>query len=134
MTMATVNVYVPDALKARLEKANLNLSSYAQEAWEAALARAELPEGEFALDVTDKEGDAIELRFTGRLIAASNKNNAELYLTDEGNLVLVDEEGGYTVSGPDEDVDAEDLWNFLRDDEAVAEACRNLGIKNVVRL
>jgi hypothetical protein len=131
--MATVNVYVPDALKARLEKANLNLSSFAQEAWEAALVRAELPEGKFALDVLDKDGDPIELQFTGVLIATSRHGAVEMYLTTGDEVVFVDEDGSFTA-GPVSDWDCDGLWSALGDKDAVADACAALGIKNVVRL
>jgi hypothetical protein len=132
--MPTVNVYVPDDLKARLDKANLgNLSSLAQEAWEAALERERLPKGEMSIDAVDSDGNDIELRFTGALIARSYKNGTDLYLTDEDALVSVEEEGEYSTF-PRDEADEESLWNLLREDDSVAEACAALGIKRIVRL
>jgi len=67
------------------------------------------------------------------LIARSGYNGAELYLTDEDNLVWIDEDETFGVSSL-EGVDADGIWNFIRDDDATGEACRALGLKRVVRL
>jgi hypothetical protein len=131
--LATVNVYVPDDLKARLEKANLNLSSFAQAAWEEALMRAALPEDEHVVDAADDDGNPVELRFTGSLIAQSDKTGAELYLTDKDEVLWVEEEGKWGTF-PRSEADADDLWDLLRENDAHASACSSLGIKRVVQL
>jgi hypothetical protein len=132
--MAKVNVSVPEDLKARLEAANLPLSPLARECWEAALARAELEEGEVVMDAIDgKTGEEVELEFTGSLIAESGYNGAKIYLTNNDELVWIFEDETYEV-GPREETNADEIWNFLRDGDAAADACRALGIKRVVRL
>lgn len=131
--MATVNVYVPDDLKERLEGTALNLSAIARECWEAALRREDLPEDEFALEVVNKDEEEIQLRFTGSLLATSGVNGAEVYLTAQDDMIFVDEENAYAIMAR-ERVDPDVLWDYLRDDDAVAEACRGLGIKPIVHL
>ena len=131
--MAKVNVSVPEDLKARLEATDLPLSALARECWEAALERADLEEGEVAMDAIDKNGETVELQFTGSLIARSATQGTELYLTDEDQLVWIDEDTTYSVSSRDE-ADTDGIWNFLRDDDAASEAYRALGLKRVVRL
>ena len=131
--MATVNVYVPDEMKARLEETDLNLSAVARECWESAVARAELPADEFALDVIDGNGIPVELQFTGSHLVTSPKTGAELYRTVDDDLVSVDEESRYFVA-PVSEVTQEFLWNLLRDGEAVADVCVILEIRRVVRL
>ena len=131
--MATVNVYVPDEMKGRLTDTDLNLSAIARGCWESALARAELPADEFALDVMDVNGIPVELQFTGSHLVTSPKTGAELYRTVRDDIVSVDEENRYFVA-PVSEVTEEFLWNVLRDVEAVADVCVDLGIKRIVRL
>lgn len=133
---ATQNVYLPEELAIRIaeKSGDLNLSALAQEAWEAALDRLDLPEDEFALDVLDKDGESVELRFSGSHIVRSGYDGSELYLTDEDELVFLNEERSFTTQNRDE-VDADVLESFFgRDDEALAVACRALGLKRIIRL
>jgi hypothetical protein len=139
--MATVNVYVPDELKERLEgKPQLNLSSIARECWESALSRFDLPENKQAIDARDDDGNPIELRFTGTLIVRSDITKTDLYLLraednawSEDEVLEVGQEGSWN-SVPMSDVKYETLWNLLKDNAAIADACKALGIKRVVQL
>jgi hypothetical protein len=131
--MATVKVYVPDDLKARLDEANLNLSSFAQAAWEEALMRAELPEDEQVVDAADDDGNPIELRFTGALIAHSFETGTDLYLTDKDEVLWVDDDSKWGTF-PMSEAYQEGLWNLLREDDAHVDACSALGIRRVVQL
>ena len=95
--MATVNVYVPEEMKERLEGSGVNLSASARECWERDLAIAELPVGDVQVEAHDDDGP-VELRFQGTLVARSGVDGTELYLTDEDDLVYVpaDEETYWT--------------------------------------
>lgn len=129
--MATVNVYVPEDLKEQLDSGDLNLSALARECWEAALTRADLPKEEVSVETMDRDGNEIELRFTGSLIAESDA--FELYLTDDDRVVFVDDEGFHTAER--DEVDEDQLWRFFKkDQEAIATACSVLGIRRVVEL
>jgi hypothetical protein len=86
---------------------------------------------EFALDVADADGNEVELRFTGWLLAEAR--DKLLYLTDDDAIVFVDGDRYSTETRGD--VDAEEIGAFFaRDHDALVEACRALDIKPIVQL
>jgi hypothetical protein len=133
--MATVNVYLPEELKTRLEgHADLNLSAIARDCWERELALADIPAGEVRAEAWD--GAAwVDLKFQGSLLTHSSFDGSDLYLTAGGELVFVP--GGeerYWVQGRGE-VDADDLLAFFgRDDEAYGMASAALGLRRIIEL
>jgi hypothetical protein len=136
---AQVNVYVPDNLKARLEKAELPLSQLARSAWERELAREEeaAEMGEIRIDATDKDGADIDLRITGTEVGSG------VYRTQDGNAVLVGESGEYWMwTGNDIDNNEEgfsnEVYETLRaygeDRAEFANVLRAFGVKPIIRL
>lgn len=112
---AQVNVYVPDELKARLDKANLNLSSVARSAWERALGNAGKPGEVHKLEIDARQDEAdIIVRFEGEELESG------IFRTVNDQAVLVWEEADYSVWEPSdidrlEDAFAEDVWKRLQE-------------------
>lgn len=130
--MATVNVYLPDEMKARLDGSDLNLSAIARGCWERELEMAELETEEIRVDAVDEDGD-VELRFTGTLLLTAGYDGTEMYLTDEDEVLIVDDERRWT-STPRNEIDADDLGVVFRDKEDYAAACAALGLRRVIQL
>jgi hypothetical protein len=135
---AQVNVYVPDDLKKRLEKAELPLSQLARSAWERELAREEeaAEMDEIRIDAIDEHGADVDLRFTGVEVG----NGA--YRTEDDTAVLIGEEGSYSAwtkheIDESEDSFADDVWRTLRynnEDEELAGILRAFGARPIIRL
>jgi hypothetical protein len=85
------------------------------------------------LAAVDKTDETVEPHFARTQIARSAVNGAELCLTDKDELVWIDEDGTYSMSRREE-ATTEEIWRFLGDKAAAADAYRALGLKNVVRL
>ena len=132
--MASVNVYLPEDLKARFEGADLNLSAIARDCWERELTLAEAPAGEM-IRVDAWDGDEeIKLKFQGSLLARSDEDG-DLYLSEEDVLVFVPPGEERFWTEPRRDVDGDHLLNwFPHDSDAYAEATAALGLKRVVQL
>lgn len=132
--MATVNVYVADDLKARLEGSGLNLSAIAQRCWKRELDLAQLETGEQRVELSPTQ----ELRFRGTQLAESSENEAELYLTEKNMLVWIwtDKDGTTRYEKePRGKLDPDTLWDFFGGDaEAVDEVASTLGVKIVTYL
>jgi hypothetical protein len=134
--MATVNVYVPDDMKERLDAlGDVNLSALARRCWDEAIAIHDLPEGTFHIDAEDNEGLPVQLRFEGSLIALSHYDGRALYLTAADQFVWIEDDGRFST-GPREEIDLDEaLQNFFgRDEEALATACGALGVRRVIEL
>jgi hypothetical protein len=126
--MATVNVYVPDEMKERLEEADLKLSEIARRCWEIELELARA----LGADEVRIEFETEEIRFRGKLLASNGEQ--ALYLKEDGDLVWVDEyRDKWETSGRD-GVEPDGLFNFFRDRDAYADAMRALGLKHVTYL
>src|SRR4051812_454596 len=106
--MADISVYVPDGMKERIDAADLPrgmLSQLARDAWTQHLEWiAEVEEmEEIQVDARELDGTEVELRFTGEEIARN------FYLTEDGNVVLLDEDdtyAGWTAEQIDRDPEA----------------------------
>jgi hypothetical protein len=136
--MADVNVYVPDELKARLEKADLPLSQLARDVWEWELRRRQEVEemGELSIDAAENGVD-VELRFTGEHLGGG------VYRTDDGDAVLVGEEDynvwTQTEINENEEAFVGAVWDTVRiyngeDNETVGFVARKFGVKPIIRL
>jgi hypothetical protein len=94
--MPNITVYLPDELAERVKGAELNVSGVAQRALADELDRrdelAAARDGmtPLTVDAMDRDGTPRRLRFTGRRLA--DVPEAELYLSEAGKVLLVEEE------------------------------------------
>lgn len=138
--MAEINVYVPDELKERLDEADLprgELSRLARNAWEQELEWikevAEMEE--LRIDVTERGGTEVELRFTGEDLGGG------VYRTEEGKAILVFEESWFEWTpeaiDANEDGFADDVFATLREsaeEDSLASVLLAFGLKPVIKL
>lgn len=139
------NVYLPDEISERAKAASLNLSGLLRTAVtdelerldELAAARDGMTEQN--VDVDPDEGALLRLRFTGKCIGSAGYRLSEIYLTDEGKVIVTWEDGDYTVY---DDVEEFTEWvnNPMRDnlgrdaEEALGNALAEVGGRVVIDL
>ena len=80
------------------------------------------------LNLEDRDGNQYRGRITGKLIASNERNDLEVYLTDDERIILYD--GGKLDYWEVEDVENE-LSEALEAD-AYADVCRAVGITPVI--
>jgi hypothetical protein len=139
--MMNHNVYLPDEISERARAAELNLSGLLRGAVIDELDRIDTLEAaqdgmtEQTVDVEDRRGESLRLRFTGKYITGSDP---DVYLTDEGKVILVFEEEYETF----DDVDDFSDWVANEDrnnlggssEDVVREAVAALGGRIVIDL
>jgi post-segregation antitoxin (ccd killing protein) len=139
--MMNHNVYLPDEISERARAAELNLSGLLRGAVIDELDRIDTLEAaqdgmsEQTVDVEDRNGESLRLRFTGKYITG---RDPDVYLTDEGKVVLVFEEAYETFD------DVEDFSDWVANEdrnnlggsseEVVREAVAALGGRIVIDL
>ena len=100
------NVYLPDEVSDRIKRAKVagievNLSGLLRDAVtdeldrQETLAEAREEMERMSVDATDREGNQVRLRFTGKCVS---EHDPEIYLTDDGKVLLVvDDEDWFTL-------------------------------------
>jgi hypothetical protein len=108
------NVYLPDEVSDRIKRAKVagievNLSGLLRDAVTDELDRQELfaeardEMTRMTVDATDREGNEVRLRFTGKRVS---EHDPEIYLTDDGKVLLVfDKEDWFTLDSVKEFAD-----------------------------
>jgi hypothetical protein len=132
------NVYLPDDVSEPAKAAKLNLSGLLRDAVIDELERragmAETLEEveEYEVSIYDQREDrGYTGRITGKLIAMSDDENVQVFLTDDERVIVYDsrDEDYFVV----EDDPSEELRKWLSD-EAYADAMNALGLKAIIDL
>ena len=140
-----ITVYLPDELGARAKEAEINMSRTLRDAVTDKLGRieavAELMEGatKHELSLEDDDGRAYTGRIVGTSIVYNERNDVEVFVTEDGRLIIYDGEGqAYYDHGQVAEADrgevGEVLRNRLQDNDQYLEAMGELGWEAVVDL